>query len=91
MYKDELVEMGYTIRRLRVERSLTLAELSEKTGIQMATLSRIENNKMVGTLDTFNTLAETFRMKLSELIHECEKDQLEAFEEHLVELMESGH
>ena len=91
MYKDELTELGSTIRRLRVERSLTLVELSDETGIQLATLSRMENNKMVGTLDAFNAIAEAFRMKLSELIRECEKDQLEAFEEHLVELMESGH
>lgn len=91
MFRNELGELGYTIRRLRVERNMTLAEVSDKTGIQPAILSRMENNKMVGTLNAFNALAEAFRMKLSELFEECEKDTHEAFEEHLVELLESGH
>jgi transcriptional regulator with XRE-family HTH domain len=85
MDRYELAELGNTIRRLRVERNMTLAELSDKTGIQMATLSRMENNKMTGTLDAFNAIAEAFGMKLSELFQEYEKDQFESDE---IEVME---
>jgi transcriptional regulator with XRE-family HTH domain len=70
MDRYELGELGNTIRRLRTERGMTLIELSDKTGIQPATLSRMENNKMVGSLDAFNALAEAFKMKLSELFQE---------------------
>lgn len=74
----DLGNLGRTIRRLRIKRNWTLKELSDKTGIQSATLSRMENHKMIGTLDAFNALAEAFGMKLSELFQECEKDQSEA-------------
>ncbi len=60
----DLGNIGRTIRRLRIERNWTLRELSDKTGIQPATLSRMENNKMIGTLDAFNALSEAFKMKL---------------------------
>lgn len=91
MDRYELGELGNTIRRLRVERNFTLAELSDKTGIQPATLSRMENNKMVGSLDAFNALAEAFKMKLSELFQECEKDIHESFEKELVDIYISGN
>jgi len=89
MDRNELCELGFTIRRLRTERNMTLVQVSDLTGIQPATLSRMENNKMIGTLDSYNALSEAFRMKLSELFQECEKDRLEAFEADLMELLRS--
>ena len=80
MDMGDLGELGKTIRRLRMARNITLTEFSDKTGIQPATLNRMENNKMIGTLDAYNALAEAFRLKLSEFFQECEKDQLESFE-----------
>lgn len=47
-------ELGLRIRAVREERRLSLAQLSEKTGIPGATLSRIENSKMS---PTFGVLA----------------------------------
>ena len=91
MDMGDLGELGKTIRRLRMERNMTLAELSDKTGIQPATLSRMENNKMIGTLDAFNALAQAFRLKLSELFQECEKDLLESFEMELMDTFISGN
>jgi len=38
-------ELGLRIRAVREERRLSLAQLSEKTGIPGATLSRIENSR----------------------------------------------
>ena len=89
MDRNELCELGFTIRRLRTERNMTLMQVSDLTGIQPATLSRMENNKMIGTLDSYNALAEAFRMKLSEIFQECEKDRLEVFEADLQELLRS--
>lgn len=47
-------ELGLRIRAVREERGLSLAQLSETTGIPGATLSRIENSKMS---PTFGVLA----------------------------------
>lgn len=89
MDKMELGEIGCTIRRLRAERNFTLKQLSDKTGIQMASLSRMENNKMMGALDSYYALAEAFRMKLSELFQEYEKDRLAVFETEVMDFLKN--
>ena len=42
-----MIRLGKTIKRLRKARKLSLTEIARLSGIQLATLSRIENNKMV--------------------------------------------
>ncbi len=59
--------LGQRIRALRTARKLTLLEVSQKTRIDMATLSRMENGKMTGTLDSHLLLAECFGIRLPEL------------------------
>lgn len=44
------MHIGRIIRRLRKERKITLLELSQKSGVAIATLSRIETGKMTGRL-----------------------------------------
>lgn len=68
------MKTGYTIRRLREKYEITLQELSTRTGVQIATLSRIEHFKMTGTMQAYMALAEAFEMKLSKFFVECEKD-----------------
>ena len=43
--------IGEIIHRLRKEKKMTLVELAEKSGVALATLSRIENGRMTGTLN----------------------------------------
>jgi transcriptional regulator with XRE-family HTH domain len=50
--------IGKKIRELRETKKMTLKELSEKSGVQIATLSRIENLKMTGTLDSHISIAK---------------------------------
>lgn len=71
-----MMRLGNTIRRLRKAQKLTLTELAKRSGIQMATLSRLENNKMVGTLSCHIELARALGMKLSEFLGEYEKDRI---------------
>jgi transcriptional regulator with XRE-family HTH domain len=68
------LSLGQTIRRLRKERKLSLGELSKRSGVQLATLSRIENGVMAGTLRSYLRIAGVYDMKLSELFLEAEKD-----------------
>ena len=53
---------------------MTLNAMSELTGIQEATLSRIENDKMDGGLNTYILIAGGLDMKLSELFAAIESD-----------------
>jgi len=41
--EDVLAEVGPRLRRIRKEREVTLAALSEATGISVSTLSRLES------------------------------------------------
>ena len=81
----EKLKIGNTIKKLRTGKNLTLTELSRRSGIHLATLSRMENNKTTGSMESHSELAYVLGLKLSEFIQECEKDQLESDE---IELME---
>lgn len=59
--------IGSRIRELRKQRKLKLYELAEKSGVQIATLSRIEHNKMTGTLESHLQIAAALGVELSEL------------------------
>lgn len=59
--------IGTKIRSLRKLQKLTLVELSQKSGVQIATLSRIENEKMVGTLDSHMQIAKALGIDVTQL------------------------
>lgn len=61
------MKIGDRIRQLRKTRKMTLVELSQNSGVQLATLSRIENLKMTGTLDSHISIAKALGVNLSEL------------------------
>ena len=62
--------LGSRIQYLRKQRRITLVEMSEKTDIDMATLSRMENEKMVGTLDSHRRIAQALGLRLPQLYEE---------------------
>ena len=43
--------IGKIIHKLRKDRKMTLVELAQKSGVALATLSRMENGRMTGTLE----------------------------------------
>jgi len=53
---------------------MTLKDMYKLTGIDVATLSRIENDKMDGSLNTYMLIAGGLDLKLSELFIEIEED-----------------
>lgn len=59
--------IGTRLRTLRKERDLSLEQLSRKSGVALATLSRIENGKGTGTFRTHQRIAEAFGLSLPEL------------------------
>ena len=59
--------LGQRIKALREIRKLTLVEVAKKTGIDQATLSRIENGRMTGTLNSHMRIAEALSLRLPDL------------------------
>lgn len=68
------MKIGKRIRQLRKDRDMTLEELSEKSGVALATLSRMENNKMTGTLDSHNRICKALNASIAELYSELEAE-----------------
>jgi transcriptional regulator with XRE-family HTH domain len=61
------MHIGNTLKKLRKQRGLTLSELAEATGIQLSTLSRIENKKMRGTVDCHLKIARALSIDITQL------------------------
>ena len=62
-----LKNLGQTLRELRKEKRLTLVEISKKTGVAQATLSRIETGAMIGTIESHQKVADVLGVSLAEL------------------------
>jgi len=60
------MHVGEIIHRLRKEKKMTLLELSAKSGVALATLSRVENGKMTGTLESHMRICEALETTLPE-------------------------
>ena len=59
--------VGERLRALRRGQKLTLAELARATGVDIATISRMETGKMTGTLESHIKLATALGIKVTEL------------------------
>lgn len=67
--------IGQKIRTLRRERNMSLTELAQQSGIQLATLSRIENMKMTGTLESHTNIARALGVNLVELYSDIQQEE----------------
>lgn len=65
---DVLAAVGPRLRALRAARDLTLAELSEATGISVSTLSRLESGQRRPNLELLLPLAKAHGVPLDELV-----------------------
>jgi transcriptional regulator with XRE-family HTH domain len=69
MSTDEvLAGVGPRLRRVRKEREVTLAGLSEATGISVSTLSRLESGLRKPSLELLLPIAQAHEVPLDELI-----------------------
>lgn len=66
--KDVLGAVGPRLRELRRRRGLTLAEVTERTGINESTLSRLEGGTRKPTLELLLPLAEVYAVPLDALV-----------------------
>ncbi|MCM8760846.1 MAG: XRE family transcriptional regulator [Candidatus Omnitrophica bacterium] len=61
------MNVGAIIHKLRKDKKMTLLELSNKSGVALATLSRIENGKMTGTLESHMRICQALEISLPDL------------------------
>jgi transcriptional regulator with XRE-family HTH domain len=64
----ELAGVGPRLRALRLQREVTLAQLSEQTGISVSTLSRLESGGRRPTLELLLPLARSHGVTLDDLV-----------------------
>lgn len=66
--EDVLAGVGPRLRRLRKEREVTLAALSEVTGISVSTLSRLESGLRKPSLELLLPIAQAHQVPLDRLV-----------------------
>lgn len=67
--------IGEKVRQLRKSMRISLSELSEKSGIQIATLSRIEHQKMTGTIDSHFKIAKALDVDITVLYNDIIREK----------------
>jgi len=67
--------IGGRLRAIRKDRNVTLLELAQTSGVDAATISRIETGRMAGTLESHLKLAKALGVKLTELYAGLEQAQ----------------
>jgi transcriptional regulator with XRE-family HTH domain len=60
--------VGAQVRRLRTERGLTLAQVRERTGLNLGYLSQVETDKASPSLETLAALADAFEVPITWLL-----------------------
>ncbi len=61
------IMIGERIREFRKAQKMSLTELSNKSGVQLATLSRIEHQKMTGTIESHIAIAKALSVDVAQL------------------------
>jgi transcriptional regulator with XRE-family HTH domain len=67
------MDISKKVHSLRKEKKLTLRQLSQASGVALATLSRIETGKMTGTIESHKSIASALGRTLSQLYSDIER------------------
>ena len=62
--------LGRLLRGLRQRNDWTLKEMSQRTGIPLSTLAKVEHDRLTLTYDKLQQLSERLKMRMSELFAE---------------------
>ena len=72
------MQLGEQIRALRKQHGLSLEQLAQKSGVALATLSRLENDKHSGNFKTHQKIAEAMGIAVTDLYKGFEQSEEEA-------------
>jgi transcriptional regulator with XRE-family HTH domain len=67
---DIRVRLGNRVRALRLERRWTQVEMAEMLGVDRSYLSEIETGKKDPSLRVLKTIADGFKLSLSQLLRD---------------------
>ena len=67
--------LGRILKELRKHRNWTLREMSERSGIPVSTLSKVENDRLTLTYDKLAQLSQKLQIPISELFAEAEPEE----------------
>lgn len=73
MKKQNNMEIGKEIARLRKEKGLTIRELAEKTGVVFSAFPNIESGKTDIRIGTLERIANGLGVRVSDIIERAEK------------------
>src|SRR6185312_13630626 len=65
--RDGVARPGMALKRLRLERNWTLAEVSRRTGLPVSTLSKVENNKLSLSYDKLVRICQGLDIDIAQL------------------------
>ena len=68
--KSKQATLGTLLRKLRARNDWTLKEMSERTGIPVSTLSKVEHDRLTLTYDKLQQLSQRLNIRMSELFAE---------------------
>ena len=68
--KSKQPTLGTLLRKLRARNDWTLKEMSERTGIPVSTLSKVEHDRLTLTYDKLQQLSHRLNIRMSELFAE---------------------
>jgi transcriptional regulator with XRE-family HTH domain len=70
--KSKQPTLGALLRKLRARNDWTLKEMSERTGIPVSTLSKVEHDRLTLTYDKLQQLSHRLNIRMSELFAESD-------------------
>lgn len=65
---SKIISPGPVLKTLRLERGWSLADVSEKTGIPMSTLSKVENDKTEITMDRLLRISVALDVNIADIL-----------------------
>jgi transcriptional regulator with XRE-family HTH domain len=68
--KSDKPTLGRLLRGLRTRNDWTLKEMSERTGIPLSTLAKVEHDRLTLTYDKLQQVSERLKIRMSELFAE---------------------
>ena len=71
---DRKPTLGRLLRGLRTRNNWTLKEMSERTGIPLSTLAKVEHDRLTLTYDKLQQVSQRLSLRMSELFAEPEDD-----------------
>lgn len=69
--------LGALLRGLRARQNLTLKQMSEKSGIPLSTLSKVEHDRLTLTYDKLLQVSRRLGLRMSELFAESTEDAVQ--------------